>query len=598
MQEALITADEARTLFGLLSERATRSPDTVALSEYDETRRNWVDYSWNDILGRAKRIAAAFEMRGLTSGDRVAILLGNRVDWVCYDMAAHMLGLPVVACYLVDAPAASAHVLADAQPRILLIDTQARWSAIAATSEDLASIEEVWIHRGQDEPAPGVHGFGDVLAEAADAPGHVPEVDPGSIAALIYTSGTTGKPKGVMLTHRAILKNAEAVGQVVSPLPDDRFLSILPLAHAFERALGYVLPFMAGSSISYARSIQRLRQDLATVRPSVIMGVPRFYETIEASARRAAAGSPLKRALFEKTAQIGWKRFSAKAHGGAGLSLSETLAWPILQRLITGKVAQAFGGRLRVAVSGGAALEPAKARALIGLGVPLVEGYGLTEAGPVVTASTLKRYLPGHVGFALPGIDVKLSRDRELMIRSPSLMAGYWQNEIATQEILDASGWLSSGDLAEIRDGRIRIIGRAKNVLVLTNGENVNPEPIEAALDADPLFDQVCVIGDGKAWLAALIVLNRESWNAATAEAGISTTDPNTGPGGLLISERLKELLKEYPPHQTVRGFHADFGAWTVERGLLTPTLKPKRAPIMAEYQDRIDALYGQLRQD
>ncbi|WP_143089807.1 AMP-dependent synthetase/ligase [Tropicimonas isoalkanivorans] len=593
----LIPAEQAGTLYGLLQERARRQPDAVAYREVDRSSGDWIGLSWQEVLARVDRIAGAFQVAGLTHGDRVAIFLHNCIDWVCYDMAAHKLGLPVVPLYTNDAVANTAYVLADARPRIVLVDTAARWKGISAALEDASFIEAAWVHdsaaAGDEAALPAsARPFGAVLGEAegvAAVPASAPE-DP---AALIYTSGTTGQPKGAILTHRALLANAEGVGKVFPPRTEDVFLSVLPLAHAFERTMGYLLPLMGGSCVAYAQSLRRLREDMATIRPTALMGVPRLYESVYTSARRAAAESPMRLRLFDMTARIGWKRFAGRNGIGDGPTLGERAAWPLLDRLVAQKVKSAFGGNLRVAVSGGANFPPEISRALIGLGVPMVEGYGLTEAGPVVTASLVKDYVPGTVGFALPGIEVKRTAQGELRLRSPGMMTGYWQNPEATAGMIDAEGWMQTGDMVDIAEGRIAITGRLKHILVLSNGENVNPRPLETALAADPLFEQTCVAGDGRPYLVLLTVLNREVWRDLAGAAGVPPEDPNDPKAQKLIMPRIKAALKGFPAHQQIRACHATLEEWTVERRLVTPTLKLRRERIVAAFGGEIASLYA-----
>ncbi|WP_068112804.1 AMP-dependent synthetase/ligase [Tropicimonas marinistellae] len=593
----LIPAAQAGTLYGLLCKRTERMPDAVAYREVDRTSGEWVALTWREVLARVDRIAGALAATGVGRGDRVAIFLQNCADWICYDMAAHKLGLPVVPLYTNDAVANTAYVLSDARPRVLLLDTAARWEAVATALEDTSFIEAVWIHDAGAtdegmEALPGNCSPWSTVIEAASGFGTEACSTPDDPAALIYTSGTTGAPKGAVLTHRALLANAEGVAQVFPPRTDDTFLSVLPLAHGFERTMGYVLPLLGGSCVAYAQSVLRLRQDLATIRPTALMGVPRLYESIYSSARRAAAESPLRLRLFDMTARIGWQRFAARGGLGPGPGVLERMIWPLLDRLVARKVKAAFGGNLRVAVSGGASFPPEISRALIGLGVPMVEGYGLTEAGPVVTASLQEEYVPGSVGYALPGIEIACTDAGELEIRSPGCMTGYWRNPEATANLIDSKGWMQTGDLAQL-DGRwIRITGRLKHILVLSNGENVNPRPIETALESDPLFEQICVAGDGRPYLTVLLVLNKDVWQEVAGAAGVDAGDPNSREARALIQPRIKDRLAGFPSYQQVRGYHASLDEWTVQQRLVTPTLKLRRDRILAAYGDEIAALY------
>jgi long-chain acyl-CoA synthetase len=596
MKEDPISVEEAGTLFGLLRERARRSPDKIAFREFDRDTRGWVAFTWQEILGRVDHLADVFSSLGLAPDDRVAILVGNSVDWVTFDMAAHKRGLPIVGLYASDTPANTAFVISDARPSIVLVDAQSQWAEIAQHLDDQSFLTQVWFLRPMNPdkaPGPVPHAqFADVLQREVPR-SEDPLVDPDATAALVYTSGTTGNPKGAMLSHRAILTNADAAMRIVPPGPEDVFLSILPLTHAFERTLGYVVPVMTGACVAYAQSLLRVRQDLATIRPTILIGVPRLYESVLASARRESASSPLKSALFAKTARIGWLRFAGRAALSSGPSLLERAIWPVLEALVVRKVMQSFGGRLRMAVSGGAAMAAENAQDLIGLGVPVVEGYGLTEAGPVVTASRLEDYVPGSAGFALPGIELRLSDANEVMVRSPSLMSGYWERPEETAKSIDGDGWLATGDIGELRGERLYITGRLKNLLVMSNGENVNPEPIEAALSLDPLFAAVCVIGDGQSFLAAIVVLNREVWHDLTRESDLDHDDPNARPAEAVIMKRIKRCITQFPPHQQIRAYHADVVDWSPDTGLVTPTLKVKRKRVLEHYHLEIRKIYN-----
>ncbi|RYH11244.1 long-chain fatty acid--CoA ligase [Tropicimonas sp. IMCC6043] len=596
MRNHNISPETAGTLYGLLRERTRLSPRSVAYRQFDRKTGKWVKFTWPDVLARTDRFAAAFHAAGLRPGDRVGILLQNCVDWVCYDMAAARCGLTVVPLYTNDAISNGAFMLADARPRVVFIDTDRRWRDLEGALSEHDFIEEVWL---QEVTADFVIGVDPTVKHLGDAlpaePGELPDPadDPDAPATLIYTSGTTGTPKGVMLSHRAVLENAAATASVVTPLENDIFLSILPMAHAFERTLGYALAVMSGACNAYPQSLLRLRQDMTTVRPTVIMGVPRFYETIHSSARRAAATSTLKARLFDMTGRIGYARHAARGGLGPGPSLGERLIWPVLDRLVGRKVRAAFGGRMRVAVSGGANMPDEIGRSLIGLGLPMVEGYGLSEAGPVATASLQEAYLPGTVGFPLPGVEVKLSERGELLLKTPARMIGYWQREDATAESFDREGWLHTGDLAEIRDGRIRIAGRLKHILVMSNGENVNPRPIELGIESDPLIEQVCVVGDGRPFLAALVVLNRDHWTEMATSQGLDENDPNAPAAGRHILERIRAASGDIPAWQQIKGYFATLDEWTVERRLITPTLKLRRERVIEEYKDEIRKIYA-----
>ena len=593
----VIAARQAGTLWRLFCERVRRSPEGIAYRNYDPIAKNWCDHNWHTIAARVDRFRAALAGEELEAGNRVAILLPNGIDWVCLDMAAHASGLVAVGLYPHDTAASNACVLGHSEARLVLLDTEARWQSLWPFHSEFRSLERVWIRDVGGGPAapatkPIVRKLADVLANAPEPPLPHPAA-PSDLATLIYTSGTTGRPKGVMLSHFALLWNAQASTAIVPPRRDDVFLSILPLAHAFERSVGYYLPMMGGCTVAYARSAEDLREDLVAVRPTVMLGVPLLYERMSAAIWTEVAGGFAKRALLRIACFLGWRRFEA-AQRRASPGLAARLLWPMLKQYVALPVLAAYGGRLRVAISGGAPLDQGVARLLIGLGLPLVEGYGLTEAAPVVAANGLDDNLTGSVGRPLQGVEVKLTPEGELLVRSPSMMTAYWKDDAETARTLDPTGWLSTGDVAEIRDGRIFIRGRLREMIVLSIGEKVNPNVVEAELTREPLFEQAVVVGDRSPFLVAIIVLNAEAWRRFAADNGLDPEQPNHEVSKIAVLARVTPLLAALPRYAKVRAMHLTLEPWTIEAGLLTPTLKVKRDIVQRMFAREINALYAQ----
>lgn len=597
ISDDVIGADQAGTLWGLFGERIRRSPDAIAYRDYNHATGRWRDQTWRVMSDSVNRFRSALAREKLTAGDRVAILLPNGIDWVCLDMAAHGSGLVVVGLYPHDTAASNAYIIGHSDARLVLLDTDARWKSLWPFRSQFPSLERVWVRDGgvavaASPTGPIVRELADVLADTAEPPQQRPAA-PGDLATLIYTSGTTGRPKGVMLSHSALLRNAQATAAVIPPRGDDVFLSVLPIAHAFERTVGYYLPIMGGCTVAYARSAQQLPEDLAAIRPTVMLNVPLLYERMYAAIRAKVAPSQMKRNLLQLTASIGWRRFVAAQHR-TGPGLAARLLWPILRRRIAMPVLAAFGGRLRVAITGGAPLDPDIARFLIGLGLPLVEGYGLTEAAPVVTANGLDDNLPGSVGRPLDGVEVKLSSKGELLVRSPSIMMGYWKDDAETARTLDPTGWLSTGDAAEIsEDGRIFIRGRLKEIIVLSIGEKINPNVVEAEIIRDPLFKQAVMVGNRRPYLAAIIVLNADAWRLFAADKGLDPQWPNHPASQIALLERVTALLVALPRYAQVRAVHLTLEPWTIDAGLLTPTLKIKRDVVVPLFAKEVDDLYA-----
>jgi long-chain acyl-CoA synthetase len=356
---------------------------------------------------------------------------------------------------------------------------------------------------------------------------------------------------------------------------------------------------MAGSTVAFARSVQLLAEDLAVVRPTVLISVPRIYERAYARLVQGLERRPLAWALFRAAVAIGWRRFEAAQARGAGPGLLGRLAWPLLERLVAKRVLERFGGRVRLAVSGGAALPPKLARCFIGLGLPLLQGYGLTEAAPVVAANRLEDNLPESVGVPVPGTEVGLGEKDELLVRSPSVMLGYWQRPDATREAIDGRGWLHTGDQARIAEGRVHIVGRLKEILILSTAEKIAPADLEMAIADDPLFEQAMVLGEGMPYLAALIAVNGEHWPAFARSLGVRADEPQALAAPAVVDavlERVERRLERFPSYARVRRVWLTLEPWTIESGLITPTMKLKRNELAKRYAREIAALYERPR--
>lgn len=599
----VIRAGDAQSLAGLFRLRVARTPQREAYRQYDRTRGQWVGYTWQQIGERVARWRAALHGEALAPGERVAILLNNGIDWVCMDQAALSLGLVPVPLYTTDNAGNIAYILGDAGAALLLLESASRWKALVPHRDGFPALKRVLCLNRDDDAAPAdAPGFATVddwLAAAgpAAAPAGQADGDANALATLVYTSGTTGRPKGVMLSHRNILSNVEAVLARVPAYPDDVFLSFLPLSHSFERTTGYYVPMAAGSCVAYARSVPDLPDDLLAVRPTVLVSVPRIYERVYAKVQQGLLDKGVAaQKLFHWAEQIGWQHFEAAQHDEEPGMLAR-LMWPALRHLVADKILSRLGGRLRVAVTGGAPLYGAISHCFIGLGLPLLQGYGLTEAAPVVTGNTLADNEPESVGTALPGVELKLGDKDELLVRGPNVMLGYWRNPEATRKAVDADGWLHTGDVARLADnGHVFIVGRLKEILVLSTGEKVAPADLEMAITQDPLFDQAMVIGEGMPYLAALLVLNPDAWRKRAAELALDADSPQALREPALAEfalGRIDALLQAFPVHTRVRRVRLTLEPWTIDNGLITPTMKLKRPQLEAQFAREIAALYA-----
>jgi len=589
----VIPADDAVTLDGLFRERVKRTPDLVAYREYVESHNNWRAYTWAQIDRQVARWQAALEKDGLQPGDRVAVMLRKSPEWVTYDQAALGLGLVVVPLYTQDRPDNVAYIIADAGCKALLIDGPEQWSAFADVKRQLGSLVRIIsVKPVPDAGEPRLKPLAEWLPAEGGETRHLPR-DPAALATIAYTSGTTGRPKGVMLSHRNILSNAEGACSVLVAGHDDVFLSFLPLSHTFERTCGYYLTIMTGSQVTYSRGIPQLAEDLQAIRPTMLISVPRIYERVYGRIRAALdEGPPAKKKLFLLTVEVGYARFEHAQ--GRGSWKASFLLWPLLNALVAKKVLARLGGNMRAAISGGAALPPEISRVFLSLGLTVLQGYGMTETSPIASANAPDDNIPASVGKAIPGVQLRTGEANALMIKGPNVMLGYWNNPEATRAILGADGWLNSGDTARIDgEGHVFITGRLKEIIVLSNGEKLPPVDMETAILRDALFEQVMLLGEGKPYLSVVAVLNADNWRKVAAESGLDAANVRAKPVEDFILKRIGAQLKEFPGYAQVRRVTVVAEPWTIENGLLTPTLKLKRAKVMEKFNAEIDGMYA-----
>lgn len=605
MSQDVITPDIADTIPAIFRERLKRNPDKIAYQQYNVANKNWESSTWQQIATEVARWQAALDKEALEPGDRVALMLKNSRDWIVFDQAALGMGLATVPLYVDDRPDNVAYIINDANVKVLLVQDTKQWRRLLELKTRLVDLQRIIsiepIHE-EDEPgderlvsrADWLFGTkGDLQAKECKAD---------ELASIVYTSGTTGRPKGVMLSHKNIVHDAYGAYLAGDEHPlgnflaTDQYLSFLPLSHMFERTVGYMLPMISGAQVNFARSIPQLGEDLVTIKPTVLVSVPRIYERVYGKVMDGLkTKSPIARKLFKKTVNVGWHRFEyqqKRAHWSPLL-----LMWPVLNKLVASRVMEKFGGRVRIAICGGAALSPEVAKLFIGLGLPLVQGYGLTEASPVISANRIHKNIPSSIGPAFPNVEVRIGIDDELQVRGEMVMLGYWNNQEATDASMTDDGWLRTGDKASIdKDGFISITGRLKDILVLANGEKVPPVDMEMAIETDGLFEQVMVIGEAKPYLSACVVLNNDHWNDLADKIGFDPDDPASlkmRDVEKQILSRMSQRLRDFPGYAQVRRVAMYLDPWTIDDGLVTPTLKIKRLVIMERLADDIKALYA-----
>jgi len=591
---------ESRTLSELFRARVALTPDGVAYRQFDAAAGRWIDWSWRRVAEESGRWRAALAADGLAGGDRVATLMVNGVDYVCVDQAVLALGAAIAPLHVTDNPGNVGFVIGDSGAALLIVDSAAYWARLAPELIDDHELRRIVVYAEPDEDLGDDPRVVRAAAWLAAAEGKLaPErpVAPHTLAAIVYTSGTTGRPKGVMLSHGNVVANVQASRQCVAAAPGDLFLSFLPLSHTFERTAGYYLPIAVGATVAYARSVAQLVEDMRAVKPTVLISVPRIYERAYlAIHERLARGSALARRLSALAERIGWARFEAAQGVGPGPSALERLIWPVLDRLVASKMRAAFGGRLRIAVAGGAPMPVNVAHLFLAMGVEVLQGYGMTESSPVVSVNRLGRNDPRSVGETLAGISVKIGDSEELMVKGPSVMQGYWRRPEDSARALTPDGWLHTGDQARIEGDRLFIKGRIKDIIVTSTGEKVSPVDLEQAIEADPLFEQVMVIGEQRPFLAALAVVNRDALVEAAKKIGLDGA-PEALVAAPPIREvalnRIKRAVAHFPDYATPRRVFLTLEPWTVAGAMMTPTLKLKRLNIETAFAEPIAAMYA-----
>lgn len=602
-EQDVITAETAVTLDGLFRERVRRSPDRIAYRSYDKTTKKWLDSTWRSLAHAVAVWQKTLAQESLSRGDRVAILVKNCKEWVIFEQAAMGLGLLVIPLYVDDRPENIAYILNDAEVKLLLVGNPNHWRRLSPVVGPSQSLRRVVILDGDASESERKKDPRVVWAKQWLISGNASldlqssQAQTTDLATIVYTSGTTGKPKGVMLSHQNILTTAEGSLAVCKVYADDVFLSFLPLSHTYERTVGYFLPMMAGATVAYARSVQQLSEDFKVINPSAIIAVPKIFETIYSRVQLQLAKAPgWSRWVFQNAVAVGWTRFRWK-QGLAGFN-PVILLWPLADRLVARKVRARFGTRIRTVVSGGAALPVAVSKTFLGLGLNILQGYGLTETSPVVSGNPAHCNDPSSVGVTLPKVEIRIGENDELLVRGPGVMLGYWNNPSATAEILDKEGWLHTGDQAKVEREHLYITGRIKDILVLSNGEKLPPVDMEASIELDPLFDQSMVLGEGKAYLSALVVLNPEMWLSVARGLGLDPSNANSVNHEKCHKEllsRMRQQLSSFPGYAKVRRVYATLEPWTVENNLLTPSLKVRRMQVMQYFKNEIASMYDGL---
>ncbi|MFL5607406.1 MAG: AMP-dependent synthetase/ligase [Gemmatimonadaceae bacterium] len=562
------------------------------------------------LAERVRRVALGLSELGVNAGDRVAIFSENRPEWAIADYACVTAGFPDVPLYPNLPPEQAAYILRDSGAVAIFVSDAAQAAKIAEVRAKCPTLTRVITfaadrHAGADMTLAELEAKGAMVddeSRRAEYRARASRAQPDDVATLIYTSGTTGEPKGVMLTHDNLYSNVMASAvQVPFDTTGDVGLSFLPLSHIFERMAGHYLMFHVGCSIAYAESVDTVPIDMQTVRPTLVLSVPRLYEKMYARVlENALSGGAVKQRIFFWARSVAERWADVKLAGGEPKGLL-AMQYALAQKLVFSKLQARTGGRLRYFVSGGAPLAPEINKFFYAAGLVILEGYGLTETSPVIAVNTPHAFRIGTVGQPIPGVEVSIASDGEILTRGPHVMKGYYNKPDATREAIDTDGWFHTGDIGELRDGFLAITDRKKDIIVTAGGKNIAPQPIENLIKTNKYVSQAVVIGDKRKFPVVLVVPNWEQVEKYARLKNILWTDRRQLLEMPTIRAKMdKEVLgqlgslAQFERPKKVAMLEHDF---SIERGELTPTLKVKRRVIDKTYKSVVDELYAEERE-
>jgi long-chain acyl-CoA synthetase len=567
----------------------------------------WKDITHHELAWQVHQASLGLRELGLQPGDRVAIISQNRPEWAISDYACLAARCVDVTIYPTLTPSQTAYVLNDSRSRAVIVEDQTQYDKVMTVRSELESVENVIVFDAvEGMNAAGVLSFQELLNRGAAAEPRYPTyredalaVKPDDVATLIYTSGTTGPPKGVMLTHKNLCSNVIAALHVLSIGTEDQALSAAPLSHSFERMAGHYTMLHAGATISYAESIERLPDNLVEVRPTVMIFAPRLYEKLYSVVReKALSGGTLKRHIFLWACRSAdrWADLKlAQRPVPATIALKKAIA----DKLVFSKLKERTGGRIRFFVSGAAPLNPDVAKFFFAAGLPITEGYGLTETSPTISVNPLEAIRIGTVGPPLPDVEVKIAPDGEVLTRGPHVMLGYYNKPAETAEAIDPEGWFHTGDIGEFDSaGYLKITDRKKDIIVTAGGKNIAPQPIESMVRNNQFVLNAVMIGDKRRFPSLLVVPDIERLKAWGAEQDLEFEDAEsflarrdvTAKMEQEVMSTLQDLAKFEMPKKLLL-LAEDF---SLERGEITPTLKVKRYVVEEKYKEKIEAIYAE----
>lgn len=602
-----------------------KEQNKTAFAYKPEPTAVYKEIKWNKFYKDVMALAAYMMHAGLKKGDRFAILSENRYEWAATDFAGQLVGGINVSLYATLPPDQCAYILNDSGAKLFFVSTGLQLKKALQVEGECKSVKQIIAFDAPRQQELAEHKkvqlWDSVMAEGREVYQKYhdkieqvrQQITPGDISTFIYTSGTTGHPKGVMLSNENLVSNVKAAHKVIDVGPEDRTLSFLPLCHAFERVAGYYAMMAAGAEIFYAESVDTVSKNLGEARPTVVVSVPRLFEKMyNIVLKNVQEGSPIKKKIFNWSMKVGKK---ALTNDGALTRFQKKLA----DKAVFDKLQERTGGRVKLFVSGGAALPAQIGNFFQAAGLRITEGYGLTETAPIMSVNPYKKERYGTVGHVIPGVTVGIQRvednkilaqisgedyptslssdEGEILCKGPNVMQGYYNKKKETNEVIDSDGWFHTGDIGRFVDGYLQITDRLKHMIVNAGGKNIYPGPIEDTIKTSMYVDQAVVVGEGQQFMAGLIVPDFEAVRGYCRQNNIEAKASNQElikqpEVNKLFDRELRLMNKKMASHEKVRQFRLLLEPFTVENGMLTPTMKVKRKVLEQEYADIIADIY------
>jgi len=588
--------DEPKTIAELFQRSAHKFPKTNILNFKRDG--DWQGISGEEMFLQMQKCSAALEAFGIKKGDRVAILAPNSPEWTITDGACQIAGIIDVPIYTTLSPSSIEYILRDSGSRVLFLENDASFEQLRKVIERIETLEKVVVFKNNSNDKSHV-AFDDLLLiDKTDRSKYENECKPDEIATLIYTSGTTGEPKGVMLSHDCILSNVIDAGEKFEFAIHDIPLSVLPLSHIFERSAMYLYIYH-GMSVHYAESVDKVPENLSEVRPTIFVGVPRIFEKVYAKAKLNSANSGwVRERIFDWAIEVG-KRFALQTSNANAASMVLKFKHAVADKLVFSKLRRFFGGRLRACITGGAALTDDIYLIFNGAGIPVMQGYGLTETSPVITSNNPQFSRLGSVGKPIRNMSIRIAKDGEIEAAGPGVMVGYYHKPEATREAFTQDGWFRTGDIGRIdEDGFLYITDRKKDLFKTSGGKYIAPSPIEQMIRASRFVSQAVLVGNERKFAAALIVPNFEMLESYARHKGLLILTPKEFCSDAriiaLIERQVASHTKDLARFESVKKIALLENEFSVEGGELTPTLKVRRRIVDEKYKDIIERMYSE----